>query len=99
MLTRAVMFKVLVNIRRALDVLDLSGPTSPAPEPPEEPPEPKRKVGPAPGSQAWYKQLPPPARNPDDVSMNSIARSIPRRAPPRAPGQQARRFNGMWWHY
>ena len=83
MLTRAVMFKVLVNIRRALDVLDLSGPTSPAPEPLEEPPEPKRKVGPVPGSMAWYRQLPAPAKD-QVVSMNDLARSAaatPRRWP------------------
>lgn len=33
------------------------------------------------------------------VDMNDMLRSIPRPKPPRAPGMQSRRFNGLWWHY
>jgi hypothetical protein len=35
------------------------------------------------------------------ISMNELARSIPRPRPPRAPGRQSisPRFNGLWWHY
>jgi hypothetical protein len=61
--------------------------------PVETAPRPKFK----PGSQEWYKSLPAPRT--EGVSMNSIARSVPRPQPPRAPGRQSRRFNGSWWHY
>jgi hypothetical protein len=33
------------------------------------------------------------------ISMNELARSVSRQRPPRAPGQQRRRFNGLWWYY
>ena len=33
------------------------------------------------------------------ISMNEIARSIPKPRPPRAPGQQRLRSNGIWSYY
>lgn len=33
------------------------------------------------------------------ISMNELARRIPKPRPPSAPGQQTRRHNGAWWHY
>jgi hypothetical protein len=42
------------------------------------------KAKPAPGTQAWYKSLPPPARN-QGVDMNDLLRSIPKPRPPRKP--------------
>jgi hypothetical protein len=41
----------------------------------------------------------PQSRREQSISMNEIARSIPKPRPPRAPGLQTRRFNGSWWHY
>jgi hypothetical protein len=54
---------------------------------------------PAPGSQEWFKSLPPPRK--DGISMNEIARaaSAEKPKPPRRPGMQSRRFNGYWWHH
>lgn len=65
-------------------------------------PEPKgkrkqRKDKPRPGSQEWFKRLPPP-RN-DGISMNSLARAVEKPRPPRRPGMQSQRYNGRWWHY
>jgi hypothetical protein len=55
------------------------------------------KAKPEPGTQEWYRQLPPPKAD-QGISMNSIARSVPRPRPPRAPGQQSKSYNGLWWH-
>ena len=33
------------------------------------------------------------------VSMNELARSVPRPKPPRRPGMQVRRWSGVHWHY
>ena len=53
---------------------------APPPEPPEPAPRPKFKSG----TQEWYRQLPPPKTN-DGVSMNKLARSVPKPRPPRKP--------------
>ena len=60
--------------------------------------KPTSKVKPAVGSQEWYRQLPPSTNN-SGISMNELARRIPRPKPPCGPGRQSRRFNGIWWHY
>lgn len=60
--------------------------------------------------EAAAKPEPPPVPEPGEprklrqseqpgISMNSLARTVQRPRPPRAPGQQSRRFNGLWWHY
>jgi hypothetical protein len=59
---------------------------------------PRTKAKPAVGSQEWYKQL-PPRRTDDGISMNELARRVKKPKPPRAPGQQERRFNGSWWFW
>ena len=73
-------------------VPEAEGRAAPAPAPPPEP-APKAKAG----SQAWYVQLPPPKAD-LGISMNDMLRSIPPPRPPRRPGTQSRRFNGLWWH-
>ena len=61
-------------------------------------PAPKAKAKAKAGSQAWYVQLLPPKAD-LAISMNDMIRSIPPPRPPRRPGTQSRRFNGLWWHY
>jgi hypothetical protein len=92
--------RILRDAARRVEKLSTSSSSS---EPVElvvypERPERKRQDGPKPGSQEWFKSLPPP-RN-DGVSMNSIARSVEKPKPPRRPGTQStgERFNG-WWRY
>jgi hypothetical protein len=70
-----------------------------APEPEWEPDEPApRKSKYKPGSQEWFKQLPPPRPDPNAISMNSIARCFIRK-PPRIPGSQNKRSNGLWCYW
>ena len=67
----------------------------PEPEPPKPAPGPRFKTG----SQEWFMSLArtPPKAN-QGISMNAIARSVPKPTPPRAPGTQERYFNGLWWY-
>ena len=52
------------------------------------------------GSQSWYKALArSPPKEANGLSMNSLLRSIRKPRPPRAPGQQTRKFNGLWWYF
>jgi hypothetical protein len=77
-------------------VLDLMfGPPDPV-EPEPEPPPPARNAEAKPGSQAWFRQLRPAAPDPNAISMNSLTRTIPTAKPPRQPGRQGRRSNGLW---
>ena len=66
------------------------------PEREEPPPKPRPMPKGRPGSQEWYRSLPKPHPDPRDVTMNSIARFIPKRQIPRGPHSQSRRFNGRW---
>jgi hypothetical protein len=67
-------------------------------EPAYEDPPPKPRPTPkgTPGSQEWYRSLPPPRSDPRDISMNALARFIPKREILRGPHSQSRRFNGRW---
>ena len=33
------------------------------------------------------------------IDMNDLRRSIPRARPPRRPGQQSKRYNGIWTYW
>jgi hypothetical protein len=80
---KADLIKLILALKRKVDTLDPPGATAiPSPEPPE--PEPTRKTKPVLGTQEWYRQLPPPTNN-QGVSMNDLARTIPKRRPPRRP--------------
>jgi hypothetical protein len=64
------------------------------PEPPPPKPLPHMKL--KPGTQEWFRSLPKPTRKPGDITMNELARRVPKARPPRKPGQQRWRFNGLW---
>ena len=49
-------------------------------------PVPATEAKPKPGSQEWYRNLPEPVDT--GITMNELARSIPKPRPPRAPGMQ-----------
>jgi hypothetical protein len=86
----------LIELILAFDRKRRASTSSPDPEPEPEPErEPQSRF--KPGSQEWYRALPPP-RTDQGVTMNSLARSIPKPRPPRAPGQQQRRWGGSWWY-
>lgn len=93
MLTATRLAKFFVERDRQLYAIDG------APEPEPAPPKPE----PIPKNETYHEMLQRRIR--DDVragravSMNEIARSIPRVRPPRAPGQQRLRWNGWWLHY
>ena len=59
-------------------------------EPADEEPPPKPRPMPkgTPGSMEWYQSLPPPRSDPRDVSMNQLARFVPKLQRPRGPGHQ-----------
>jgi hypothetical protein len=95
-LTKADLIQFIIDLKRNVDALASSVTATPSPEPAPEP-EPTPKPKHLPGSMQWFTQLAPP-RTGDGVTMNELARSIPRARPPRAPGRQSRRFNGFW-HY
>lgn len=60
----------------------------------------KTKLPPKPDLNAWFRSLATSRPNTDrGVDMNDIAGTLPERQPPRAPGQQQRRWNGQWWYY
>ena len=46
-------------------------------------PKAKHKDGPRPGSQEWFRSLPPPTKK--GVDMNDMRRAIPRPRPPKRP--------------
>lgn len=84
---RAELLQFLANhareLARILDRERQSDTRELEPEPDPEPPEVKRKAGPRPGTQEWFRELPPP-RN-DGITMNALARRVPRPRPPRRP--------------
>jgi hypothetical protein len=84
MWTRSEFAKFIIEHERRLIKALYEGFKPDAPEPPSRPePEPR---------QLQQSEQP-------GISMNSIARSIPKLRPPRAPGRQSRRWNGYYWHY
>ncbi|MBR1070234.1 hypothetical protein ABIF66_008850 [Bradyrhizobium japonicum] len=46
----------------------------------------------------WRRLNARPASRSESIEMNAIARSMAIARPPRAPGQQGRKFNGLWWY-
>ena len=70
---------------------------------PDELPQPAPPLAPksqfTPGSQSWFKQLPLPKTGDVVITSDAMARSAPKPRPPRAPGQQAMRSNGLWWRW
>jgi hypothetical protein len=69
-------------LARLVAALEPQGATA-MPDPPE-PPEPAPRPGFKPGSQEWYASLPPP-RTDEGISMNALARTVPKPKPPRKP--------------
>ena len=100
MWSRTALVKLFVeHERRLLQLLLNFEPQADAPEPEPEPePAPKPKSKHPPGSMEWYLAL-PPGRKGGGLSMNEMARGAPKLRPPRRPGMQSRRYNGLWWHY
>ena len=88
---------IKIAVARLLDVFQAFE-RSDAPSTPEPEPEPAPKVSRfKPGTQEWFRQL-APSRTDRGVDMNDMLRSIPKPKPPRRPGTQIERWNGLWWH-
>ena len=70
---------------------------------PDPAPEPAPKLEPARKGETSMEAMLRRARNDvrmgKAVGMTDLARSVPRVRPPRAPGQQVRRWGGYYWHY
>jgi hypothetical protein len=98
MRTRAELIKLAVE--RLLDVFEAfeRKPDPPAltSEPPEPEPAPHTRF--KPGSQEWYRAL-PRGQMGGGLTQNEIARGVPKRRPPRRPGQQQRHWSGVHWYY
>ena len=67
--------RILDKERRALAL--------PEPKPEQLEPAPKTKPKPVPGSQEWFVSLPLPTKQ--GISMNDLARSVPKPRPLRRP--------------
>ena len=74
---------IKLAVERLLDIFELF--ERKADPPVSEPPEPEPR-------QLRQSEQP-------GVSMNDLARSVPRARPPRRPGMQQRRFNGLWSYW
>jgi hypothetical protein len=102
MISDALLNKRIVGLKRIIDTLASAATTTSSVGPAilelGREPKVKRKDGPRPGSQEWFKSLPAP-RN-DGVDMNDLLRAAERerkaRRLPRSP-EEARKSGG--WHY
>jgi hypothetical protein len=93
--TKDDLIRLINALKRKVEALDPPATAIPLQELSE--PEPPRKPTAKPGSAEWYLQHTPP-KHEGVVEMNALARGIPRPRPPRAPGKQSRRFNGLWYY-
>ena len=86
------MLKMLMDFERKA--------SAPEPKWDYDPPTPRKiKSKYTPGTQKWFATLPKPRDDPDAVTMNQLARFIPKRRPPLRPGSQSRRWNGSWFYW
>ena len=95
-MAKAVASELLKQLQQAAKP-DVSEPKRSVP-----PPKPRPRPRGVPGSQEWYRSLPPPPRLEDEIaagraiSMNAMIRAVPKAQPPRRPGHQRLQSNGYW---